>query len=127
MGAQQDLENVPGVDAQPDSATKDFIFQQARRCSQAAYTGLVIESGSGTFAMTVYVSVQTMYRIKDPKRSLDFYTRVIGMRYVSSYMQVNRLIKTLPWHSHMMMPRSPLLVYGIFAALSPKLDDGSAG
>ncbi|CAL5225450.1 g8269 [Coccomyxa viridis] len=53
MGAQQDLENVPGVDAQPDSATKDFIFQQ------------------------------TMYRIKDPKRSLDFYTRVIGMRLIS--------------------------------------------
>ena len=24
--------------------------------------------------------VQTMYRIKDPKRSLDFYTRIIGMR-----------------------------------------------
>ena len=26
------------------------------------------------------LSVQTMYRIKDPKRSLDFYTRVCGMR-----------------------------------------------
>ncbi len=24
--------------------------------------------------------MQTMYRIKDPKRSLDFYTRIIGMR-----------------------------------------------
>jgi lactoylglutathione lyase len=39
--------------SQPDAATKDFIFQQ------------------------------TMYRIKDPKVSLDFYTRVLGMRLVS--------------------------------------------
>lgn len=36
--------------AEPDPSTKDFIFQQ------------------------------TMYRIKDPKVSLDFYTRVMGMR-----------------------------------------------
>ena len=25
---------------------------------------------------------QTMYRIKDPKQSLDFYTRIIGFRQV---------------------------------------------
>ncbi len=54
--------------------------------------GFFPESGawcSGILAMTVYVSVQTMYRIKDPKRSLDFYTRVIGMRYVPPCMQPN--------------------------------------
>ncbi|KAM7289204.1 lactoylglutathione lyase [Ixodes scapularis] len=36
--------------SEPDAATKDFIFQQ------------------------------TMFRIKDPKVSLDFYTRILGMR-----------------------------------------------
>ncbi len=29
-----------------------------------------------------YVFNQTMLRIKDPERSLDFYTRVMGMRLV---------------------------------------------
>ncbi|CAK0735017.1 Lactoylglutathione lyase [Coccomyxa viridis] len=53
MAAAQDLQSVPGVATLPDPATKDFIFQQ------------------------------TMYRIKDPKRSLDFYTRIIGMRLIS--------------------------------------------
>ena len=38
--------------SEPDLSTKDFIFQQ------------------------------TMFRIKDPKASLDFYTRVMGMRFV---------------------------------------------
>lgn len=27
-----------------------------------------------------FIFQQTMYRIKDPKASLDFYTRIIGMR-----------------------------------------------
>ena len=38
--------------SEPDPSTKEFIFQQ------------------------------TMFRIKDPKASLDFYTRVMGMRSV---------------------------------------------
>lgn len=42
-------EDAPGVCHEPDASTKDFVFQQ------------------------------TMYRIKDPKVSLDFYTRILGM------------------------------------------------
>jgi hypothetical protein len=30
MGAEQDLQSVPGVASQPDPATKEFIFQQVR-------------------------------------------------------------------------------------------------
>ena len=42
----------PGVCGEPDASTKDFIMQQ------------------------------TMMRVRDPKVSLDFYTRVLGMRYM---------------------------------------------
>ena len=41
--------------SEPDPSTKGFIFQQ------------------------------TMFRIKDPKASLDFYTRVMGMRFVELF------------------------------------------
>jgi len=49
MATKADLHQTPGVCTTRDPSTKDFIMQQ------------------------------TMFRIRDPKRSLDFYTRVLGM------------------------------------------------
>jgi lactoylglutathione lyase len=46
---KESLTNNPGLCTTPDEATKGYIMQQ------------------------------TMYRIKDPKISLDFYSRVLGM------------------------------------------------
>lgn len=48
----QELNNVPGVTAQPDSATQQFVFNH------------------------------TMLRVKDIEKSLDFYTRVLGFSLV---------------------------------------------
>ncbi|KAF4371505.1 hypothetical protein G4B88_008220 [Cannabis sativa] len=47
--AKESPANNPGLEATPDEATKGYIMQQ------------------------------TMFRIKDPKLSLDFYSRVLGM------------------------------------------------
>lgn len=44
------LENAPGLCEKNDAATRDYVFNH------------------------------TMLRIKDPERTLDFYTRVLGMR-----------------------------------------------
>jgi len=46
------LENVPGVCVNPDIETKKYVFNH------------------------------TMLRVKDPKASLDFYTRVMGMKLI---------------------------------------------
>ncbi|XP_058199938.1 lactoylglutathione lyase isoform X2 [Rhododendron vialii] len=48
-GSKESPSNNPGLQASPDEATKDYFMQQ------------------------------TMYRIKDPKVSLGFYSRVLGM------------------------------------------------
>ncbi|WP_338524529.1 lactoylglutathione lyase [Pseudomonas batumici] len=48
----QDLNTLPGVTAQPDTATQGFVFNH------------------------------TMLRVKDITRSLDFYTRVLGFSLV---------------------------------------------
>ena len=51
--------DVASAVSEPDPSTKDFVFQQ------------------------------TMLRVKDPKISLDFYTRILGMRWetVAKYFQ----------------------------------------
>ena len=48
----QDLNNIPGVTASPDSATQNFVFNH------------------------------TMLRVKNIEKSLDFYTRVLGFSLV---------------------------------------------
>lgn len=40
-----------------------------------------------------YIMQQTMMRIKDPKVSLDFYSRVLGMRCVGLAVQSLKLIR----------------------------------
>ena len=69
---------MPGVASQPEPATKDFIFQQV--CISTFSLHWAVSINYFEHCLMIVHPVQTMYRIKDPKRSLDFYTRIIGMR-----------------------------------------------
>jgi lactoylglutathione lyase len=77
--SKQELLSTPGVAKEQDPSTKDFIFQQ------------------------------TMYRIKDPKRSLDFYTRIIGMQLLSKldFPDAKFSLYFLGFHSGGSIPEDP--------------------
>jgi lactoylglutathione lyase len=77
--SKQELLSTPGVSKERAPETKDFIFQQ------------------------------TMYRIKDPKRSLDFYTRIIGMQLISKldFKEMNFSLYFLGFHSEDDIPDDP--------------------
>ena len=73
-------EDIASSLSEPDQATKGFTFQQ------------------------------TMLRVKDPKVSLDFYTRVMGMRFVhcSYFTCIEELWILPPQKSKLVIP-PPLL------------------
>ncbi|EIE26706.1 glyoxalase I [Coccomyxa subellipsoidea C-169] len=78
-GSEKNLKAVPGNHTDVDPATKDFVFQQ------------------------------TMYRIKDPERSVDFYTRVIGMRLLTKldFPEMKFSLYFLGFHSADATPEDP--------------------
>ena len=81
--AVKDLTAVPGVAASVDPATKGFIFQQTMyrikvSCGAAVGTGL---NGSNRQALSQsHRPSRAWLAVQDPKRSLAFYTGVLGMR-----------------------------------------------
>ena len=62
-----DLQTLPGVTAQPDAATAQFVFNH------------------------------TMLRVKDIEKSLDFYTRVLGFRLVDKRDFLKRPSACISW------------------------------
>lgn len=76
----------------PSAETQDFIFQQASGLAHAIWHPplepqarswgrrcRLSKTAPAARSKHVPACLQTMYRIKDPKVSLDFYTRVLGM------------------------------------------------
>lgn len=62
-----------GVAKARDPSTKDFVFQQTMWA--VGSNSLAQSFGGLLFELTLTLR---RYRIKDPQRSLDFYTRVLG-------------------------------------------------
>ena len=69
-------EDIASSLSEPDQATKGFTFQQ------------------------------TMLRVKDPKVSLDFYTRVMGMRSVHCFILGAFDVRTIPLRAFGLYPLS---------------------
>lgn len=79
MATKSELQSVPGVHPAQDEATKGFVFQQ------------------------------TMFRIKDPKPSLDFYTRVLGLRLLTKldFAEMKFSLYFLGYHAEEAIPDDP--------------------
>ena len=69
--------NNPGLQATPDEATKDYFMQQTViHFFPFLFTSVWIII---SLILLLFGVFSQMLRIKDPKASLDFYSRILGM------------------------------------------------